>query len=173
MCFDPVSLGIMTFAMGAVKSIAEYQAASEESAAVEKNALAAYANDQTAINHRQIQEADASSQKVQQINLEEAKKVSEVRLSAASAGVSGISVDNLVGDVTRQASQNRQNQFENTKMAIDQLQLEKKQSQTQAQSRINSAPRPSALSLVAGIGGAALNGMTTYNQQMAYQEGNA
>jgi hypothetical protein len=53
-------------------------------------------------------------------------------------------------------------------MAIDQLQLEKKQSQAQAQSRINSAPRPSALSLVAGIGGAALSGMSTYNQQMSY-----
>lgn len=169
MCFDPVSMGLMTFAVGAVQSIAQYQAASEEAEATRKNALQAYVNDQNAINHRQIQEADASAQKVQQINLEEAKKVSEVRLSASSAGVSGISVDNLVADVTRQASQNRQNQFDNTRMAINQLQLEKKSSQMQAQSRINSAPRPSALSLIAGIGGAALSGMSTYNQQMSYQ----
>jgi hypothetical protein len=77
-------------------------------------------------------------------------------------------VDNLVGDVTRQASQNRQNQFDNTKMAITQLQQEKKGSQATAQSRINSAPRPSALGLIAGIGGAALSGMNTYNQQMSY-----
>lgn len=169
MCFDPVSMGLMSFAVGAVQSIAQYQAASEEAEATRKNALQAYANDQNAINHRQIQEADAGSQKAAQINLEEAKKVSEVRLSASSAGVSGISLDNLVGDVTRQAATNRQNQFDNTRMAINQLQLEKKQSQAQAQSRINSAPKPSALSLIAGIGGAALNGMSTYNQQMNYQ----
>lgn len=168
MCFDPVSMGLISFAVGAVQSVAQYQAQSEEAEATRKNALQAYANDQNAINHRQIQEAEASSQKVQQINLEEAKKVSEVRLSASSAGVSGISVGNLIGDVTRQASTNRQNQFENTKMAINQLQLEKKSSQTQAQGRINSAPRPSALGLIAGIGGAALSGMNTYNQQMSY-----
>lgn len=171
MCFDPVTAGLLSFAVGAVQSIAQYNAQAEEAEATRKNALQAYANDQNAIAHRQIQEADAGAQKVQQINLDEAKKTSEVQLSASSAGVTGISVDNLVSDVTRQASQNRQNQFDNTKMAITQLQLERKQSQAQAQSRINSAPRPSALSLVAGIGGAALSGMNTYNRQMSYSEG--
>lgn len=173
MCFDPVTAGFLSFAVGAVQSIAQYNAQAEEAAATRKASLQAYANDQNAIAHRQIQEADAGSQKVQQVNLEEAKKVSEVRLSASSAGVTGISVGNLVGDVTRQASQNRQNQFDNTKMAINQLQLERKSSQSQAQSRINSAPRPSALGLIAGIGGAALSGMSTYNRQMSYADGSA
>lgn len=171
MCFDPVTMAIMTFATGAMKSIAEYNAQSEEAAATQKNALQAYSNDQVALAHRQIQEADAGSQKVQQIDLEEAKKVSEVKLSASSAGVTGISVGNLVGDVTRQASQNRQNQFDNTKMAINQLQLEKTQSQAQAQSRIDSAPKPSALSLIAGIGGSALSGMNTYSKPMSFADG--
>lgn len=171
MCFDPVTAGLMSFAVGAVQSIAQYNAQAQEAEAVRENALQAYNNDEIALAHRQIQEADASGQKVQQINLDEAKKVSEVKLSASSAGVSGISVDNIVGDVTRQASQNRQNQFDNTKMAINQLQLEKKQSQAQAQSRINSAPKPSALSLIAGIGGAALSGMNTYGKQMSYADG--
>ncbi|RWI46823.1 MAG: hypothetical protein EOQ93_29285 [Mesorhizobium sp.] len=173
MCFDPVTAGVLTFAVGAAQSVAQYAAADAEAKAARQSALQAYANDQNAIAHRQIQETEAGSQKVQQINLDEAKKVSEVKLSASSAGVSGISVDNLIGDVTRQASQNRQNQFENTRMALNQLQLERKQSQAQAQSRINSAPRPSALSLVAGIGGAALSGFNTYSQQMQYAEGNA
>ncbi|RWP84732.1 MAG: hypothetical protein EOR11_19930 [Mesorhizobium sp.] len=163
----------MSFAVGAMQSVAQYQAAAEESKATREAALQAFSNDQNALSRRQIQEADASNQKVQQVNLDEARKVSEVRLSASSAGVSGISVGNLIGDVTRQASTNRQNQFDNTKMAINQLQLEKKSSQAQAQSRINSAPKPSALGLIAGIGGATLSGFNTYNKQMSYADGSA
>lgn len=167
MCFDPVTMGVLSFAVGAAQQIAQFSAANQEAKAVEENANAAFRNDQTQLSLRQMQEADALAQKQKTQNLEEAEKKASVEVSAASAGVAGISVDNLIMDVQRKAARNRQTQFENTKMALAQLQLEKKASRNQAQSRINSAPRPSALGLVAGLGGAALDGYNTYDKLVA------
>lgn len=167
MCFDPVTMGVLSFAVGAAQSVVQFAAANQEAKATEQNALQAFSNEQNQLSLRQMQEADATAQKQKQQNLEEAEKKAAVEVSAASAGVSGISVDNLIMDVSRQAARNRQTQFENTKMAVAQLQTEKKGSRSQAQSRINSAPRPSALSLVAGIGGAALDGYNSYSKLIA------
>lgn len=164
MCFDPMTMGLITAGIGVAQSVAQYSAQMQQAKAVEQNALQAFRNDQDQASLRQIQEADALAQKQKLQNLEEAEKVAEVEVSAAGANVSGISVGNLVAGIQRRAANNRQTQFENTKMTVAQLQLEKKGSRTNAQSRINSAPRPSALSLVAGIGGSLMDGYNTYDK---------
>ncbi|WP_269929943.1 virion core protein, T7 gp14 family [Aminobacter sp. HY435] len=167
MCFDPVTMGVMSAAIGVAQSVAQFAAQQQQAKAVEKNAIQAFENDQNQASLRQIQEADALAQKQKLQNLEEAEKVAEVEVSASTANVTGISVGNLVAGIRRRASTNRQTQFENTKMTVAQLQMEKKASRSNAQSRINSAPRPSALSLVAGIGGAMLDGYNTYDKMVA------
>lgn len=166
MCFDPVTAAVLSFAVGATQSVAQYAAASQEASAVQKAATADNENQQRQITLRQMQEEDALHQKQQVENLQEAQRASAVALSAASSGVAGISVDNLIADVNRNAARNRMTAFENTRMTVQQLQQERKAAAAQAEGRINAAPKPSALSLVAGIGGAALGGYNTYNKYM-------
>lgn len=170
MCFDPATMAVLSFAVGAVQQVVQYQAQAEESKNTQKNALQAYSNDLTQLSRRQMQEQDAANQKALGLNREEAVKASEVELSAASAGVSGVSVDSLVADVHRQASFARVNQFDNTKAAVAQLQQEKKGAQNTAQGRINSAPMPSALGLIAGIAGTGLSAYGDYTKQLNYAE---
>lgn len=170
MCFDPVTAAVLSFAVGAAQQVVAYQAQVQESKATEKNALQAYSNDQTQLSRRQMQEQDAAAQKAQSINIDEAGKASEVALSASSAGVSGVSVGNLLADVHRRASSARVNQFANTEATIAQLQQEKIGAKNTAQSRINSAPRPSALGLIAGITGSGLGAYGDYNKQLQYAE---
>lgn len=164
MC-DPIS--IATFAISAASSIAQYSEQMAQSKAVEKNAQQTFRNDIDQLSLRQIQEANATAQKDKQTTLEVAEKSAEVEASAAAAGVSGISVDNLVADVQRRGARNKVTQYENLKMTVQQIQQEKKGVRATAQSRINSAPRPSALGLVAGIGGAALEGYNAHTKYMA------
>lgn len=166
MCFDPVTASVLSFAVGAAQSVAQYQAASQESKAAQQAATASYENDQHQLSLRQMQEQDATAQKASITNIEEAQKVADVQVSASGANLSGISVDNLIADVRRQGARNRDTQQQNLKNSLVQLQAEKRGSRVTNQGRINSVPRPSALSLVAGIAGAGLNGYNTYNKQM-------
>lgn len=157
-----LALGLATFALGAVQSIAEYSAQKAESKANEQNAIEAWKNQQTQLTKRAMQEEDALRQKQQLQNIEEAQVKADTVASAAASGVAGISLDNLVSDVTRRAAYNRGIEEENTRMTLAQIRLERKGLNSQAQGRINSVPRPSALGLVAGIGGAALKGFNAY-----------
>lgn len=166
MC-DPVTMAVATFALGATTEVLGYAAQNQEAKAVQSAAAAAYKQDQTQISLRQIQEADAEAHQVNQQNLEEAKVVSKVQASASDANVAGVSVDNIVADVRRQAARNRETIKANTRMTVMQLEQERKGSRSRNQGRINAAPRPNPLSLVAGIGGAALSGYNAYSKQMS------
>lgn len=152
MCFDP------TIIIGIVSSVASYAGQMQQAKANEKNALTAFRNDQDALTLRQLQEQEATTQKNQATDIEQAQKVSEAKLSAATGNVSGISVANIVGDIVRRGEVNKTTQKRNAQMTVAQLQREKIASRAQAQSRINAVPRPSALSLIAGIAGAGLDG---------------
>lgn len=148
---------LTTFLVGTIQSVVAYQAQKQESDAVRQASMQAYENDTTQLTRRQMQEADATSQKLQLSSIEEAQKAAAVEASAAESGVSGISLGNLLADVARTGANNRMTEKTNRDMMLAQLQQEKKGSQAQNQGRINSAPRPSPLSLIAGIGGAAVD----------------
>lgn len=161
MC-NPMILGIVSFATGAMQSIAQYSAQQAEYKQNEQNSIQAWKDTQTQITQREMQEQDALRQKQAQQNLEQAQAEAEVTVSGAASGVSGISLDNLVKDVGRRAATNREVEKTNTDMIISQLKLERKGANSQAQSRINSVSKPSPLSLIAGIGSAGVSGFTTY-----------
>ncbi len=147
---------LAAFAVSALSSVVSFMAATEESKAVEKSATEAYKQDQKVASLRQIQEQDATAQKLHLANIDEAEKRATVEVSGAEAGVAGISVNNLLADVTRKAATNRQTERENLRMTTRQLQLDKEGSRARNQGRINSAPRPNPLGLVAGIAGAGI-----------------
>lgn len=163
MC-TPIALGVLSAGMGVVQSVAQFQAQRQEAASTKANAQKAWAIDQNQITQRQMQEEDALRQKQQAQNIEEAEVKAAAKVGAIEGGVSGISVDNIIADVGRQASRNRLTEETNYRNIASQLQLQRKGVSAQAESRINSAPKPSALSLVAGIGGSVIDGFNTYNK---------
>lgn len=157
-----LALGLISFGVGAVQSIAQYSAQKQEAKQNQENAESAWAQQQNQLTKRAMQEEDALRQKQQTMNIEEAQAKASTVASAAGAGVAGLSLDNIVADVGRRASFNRQAEEENTRNTLAQIRMERKGVNSQAQSRINSVPKPSALSLVAGIGGAAIKGYSSY-----------
>lgn len=159
-----LALGVAMFAVQAASTVAGFVGQQQEAKANEKNAVQDWKNKQEAITKRTMQEQDALRQKQRMQNIEEAQVVSEVEASSASAGIDGISVENLKADVSRRAAMNRDADEQNTKMILSQLRTERKGVNAQAQGRINAVPRPSPLSLIAGLGKAAMSGVNTYNQ---------
>lgn len=160
-------MGVLSFAVGAAQAIAQYsaqqQAYDDNKAAVE----ASYRDQQTQLTQREMQEQDALKQKLQQQNIQEAQASAETQVNGAASGFTGISLDNLMADVSRRASMNRETERTNTDMIISQLETEKTAAQSTAQGRIASVQPPSALSLVAGIGSAAVNGYSSYTKATA------
>lgn len=165
MC-GPIAAGILTFAVSAAQSVAQYSAQKEDAKNQREAARVAYEDDQRQTSLREMQEQDAASQKVASDKLQGAEIAAEASVQAAEGGVAGISVDNLMADISRRGARNRETISENTRMTIAQLQQQKKGSKSNAQSRINAAPNPSALGLVAGLAGAGLSGYNAYSKYM-------
>lgn len=161
MC-DPVTLGLVSFATGAAQSVASYVAQNQESKATQAAAEQSWRDQQTQITQRHMQEEDALKQKKTQQNIEEARARAEVEVSGAASGVEGISLDNLMSDVSRRAATNRQTEETNTAMVLSQLRQQRKSVTSEAVGRINSAPRASPLQLIAGIGSAGVSGYNNY-----------
>jgi hypothetical protein len=72
-----------------------------------KNAVTANNQRNAQISQRQNQERDAASNKMMQNNIEAAKAKSTARVAASNSGVSGVSVDSLLADLS--GSQGRYN----------------------------------------------------------------
>lgn len=163
MC-TPLALGIASFAVGAAQNVAQFVGQRQQSKANEAAARDAWRIDQNQITKRQMQEENALRQKQEAQNIEEAEVRASAAVGAIQGGVSGISVDNIIADIGRQASRNRLTEEENYRMVASQLQTQRQQVSANAITRINSVPRPSPLSLVAGIAGNALDGVNTYQK---------
>jgi hypothetical protein len=163
MC-GPLALGIASFAVSAASTVAGFVAQGQEAEATREAAIDANQIEQKQLNLRQMQEADAKNQALKEQDLAEAEALAEVEVQGAAANVSGISLDNLKADIKRRAGRNRTNARTNYQDIASQLQLEKTGSSSRAQSRINSAPKPSPLSLIAGLGGDALGGFNSYSK---------
>lgn len=109
-----------------------------------QNSLAAGRDDQKQIAARQLQEQQAYHQKDHVANVEAAQKSSEVSVAAASAGVGGLSVGNLLGDIASKTALNRGTLETNYMNTAAQLQAQNDAGTSKTQSRINSMPVPTA-----------------------------
>lgn len=165
MCFDPVSA--VMFAMSAVKSVVEFQAQTSAADAQTdrynrnyQNALAAGRDQHLQLTQRQLQEQQLTAQKVNRTVVEGAELTATANVNAASAGVSGLSVDNLIADVMRKVGANRVNIQRNADYTAQQLQAQQSAVVNQEEGRINSmAPgsRPSILEPALKIAGAGIS----------------
>lgn len=109
-------------------------------------------------NIRIVQEKEAADQEAFEDSIEALKKRGTAYTTAGEAGVSGLSVDALVGDIFAQEGRRRMALDTQFDMNREKVLAEMKETQSRAQARINSVQRanyPSAASyLIKGLSGA-------------------
>lgn len=101
MC-EPTTMAILSIASaGAGLYGQQQQAKAQESYNNDLARNAVIANNQrnAQINQRQLQERDAATQKMMNNNIEAKKAESAARVAASGAGVGGVSVDSLIGEI--------------------------------------------------------------------------
>lgn len=142
----------------------DYQARSEQWRSNVVNSWAAARDEQKQLLSRELQEQEAYAQKSHLSLVDQAEKQATAEVSAAGAGVSGISVGNLVADIGRKAATNRVTAERNWMNTAQQLRQEQDATVTRATNRINSVSvptSPSATGLLTGIGGSAVKAFGT------------
>lgn len=155
------ALGAVVGIVGAVASFqaqqADYRA---KKAAWEQNVVNAEASardEHRQITNRFLQEQEKTTQKKHVSFIEEAQKAAAAENNAASAGVSGNSVNNIMGDIIGKSALNRTYADKNYQFVAADLQEQLKATDTRLKGRIESMPvpqAPSPLGLIAGIAGA-------------------
>lgn len=132
-------------AQSAVSFAASQQDYNNQVAAWQENyvsSLKAGEDEQKRLQLRMSQEGEAISQKRHLANIEKAQATSAVRNSAGAAGVSGVSVSNIITGVSQKVSAKRQADEINFDNTIEQLSAELLNTNTKTQNRINSVQQP-------------------------------
>jgi hypothetical protein len=142
---DPTAIAIGSLVLGvagtAGKAKAQNKAAKAEEKAIESNkqsALLAYRESSKDISLLEQQTQDQTNRTIQETDRAARATKALARVSAGEAGVSGISVEALLGDIDRRAGEFRTTSARNLDMVIDSLQREKASGRTIAQGRISS-----------------------------------
>lgn len=122
------------------------------------NALASGRDEQRQLQVRMVQEQEAHAQKQQLTNIEGAEIAAEAEVSAASAGVSGVSLNNILLGINRKIGMKRHADATNHRNTILQLGEQMKATNTNIENRINAVQRPTAPNplgyALQGVGGA-------------------
>lgn len=166
----------MSMATGAMQAQAQYDAQDEAFRAQEErfrinaeNAIRAAEDDHKQLNMRSMQEQDKTREEQRVGAIQSEQRAAGQTAAAAGAGVTGLSVDNLVADVYRTEGTNQMIRETNMRSTVQQLQANKTGAVNTAQSRINSVARgtpPSQAALNAGIATAVVGGI----RQLPFQQ---
>lgn len=140
-------LAAASTAIGIGKDLAASSGAKKQAEAIKKAAIAARNESFRQVSLNEAQQQDAAAQTVSQIDAQARNADALARVSAGESGVAGASVEALIGDIGRQASNAKMNTKRNLEMAIAQAQEQKRAIAVDAQNRINTANAsvPSAL----------------------------
>lgn len=156
-------------AIGAVVAIAQsvvsfaaaqedYNARAEQWKQNYVNALASGRDEQRQLQVRMVQEQEAHAQKQQLNAIEGAEIAAEAEVSAATAGVSGISLNNILAGISRKIGMKQVADSTNHRNTVLQLGEQLKATNTNVQNRINAVQRPTAPNplgyALQGVGGA-------------------
>lgn len=128
-----------------------------------------------AIDQRIVQEQTAASKEVEQSVIEARKAAATTRVAAGEAGISGLSVDALLGDIYGASARHADEVNQQTEWTVQQLQREKEGIASNTQDRINSVQspvisRPNFLDLGLRIGSTAVDSYSTYKQLKSYDK---
>ena len=157
MC-DPISvIAGANLAVQAGSAIVNHRAQAQQSRAVSAAADKSAIQQIGQVNLREVQEKTATAQSISQADRQARIADAEARVSAGEGGVSGASVDALLGDIQRKDLEYRTTANENLNMTLDQLEQEKLGIRAQAQNIKAGTPFPSSLATGLQIAGAGLN----------------
>jgi hypothetical protein len=166
MCVALISVvaAVASSLVGYAGQMANYKAQKQYYEENSKAAQVAATNRYASIQNRMLQERDASAQKLGESSLEGLKARSTARAAAADAGVSGLSVDALLQDLSAQEGRYEASVATNYQMNQQYLRGEMEATQDNAIARINSVPYPTKPSFGAALVGAFSSGLSAYVQ---------
>lgn len=158
MCTIMAAVAVASSVVSFMGAQADYNARAEQYKQNRVNALAAGREEQKAIQIRMVQEDAAKTQKDQASSIEGAEVAAEAEVSAGEAGVSGISLTNILTGINRKVDMKVSADRTNYLNTAAQLTQELKATKTSMQNRINSVAQPTAPNPIGyalqGIGGA-------------------
>lgn len=173
MC-NPALLAGSSLAIGAAGAMSKFAAGQQDAAAqAQADIQQAYSAEiarnlkWNAVNTRQIQEGDKTNQALFDNSVRALKAADAAQVAGGEAGVAGNSVESVARDFYRQQGRIDVTTVRNHDMAIDALQDEKVQAESERIGRSQARPvrRPSALGLGLEIGGAAVNAYDIYDRR--------
>lgn len=162
MCDPVTALAAGSFVISAGSAIGQHKAQAKASKANEAAAIASMRETWTDVGVMQTQQQDASSQTMFEADRQARGAGALARVSAGEAGVDGISVEALLGDIERKRGEFRTAEKRNLDNIITQLQREKVSGRTVAQNRIAAVPQPNSFATGLMIAGAGLEFATGY-----------
>lgn len=156
MC-EPTSIAIASLALTTGGAIANHVADGKASKQARKSAEEDHKLKTHDIGKRQQEELLATQREIIAGQRQAREATGMARLSASEAGVSGMSVDLLMGDIARDESDYTQSVEMNSVITLDQLQRMKAGANAELASRKNATQGPSAAATGIAIGGSALD----------------
>lgn len=168
MCEPATIMATMALASTALSiggQVASYSSQANQAATQRGNALSAFAQDASALTTRASQEqASAAQRKLQNQRDYDATRATAVN-SADEAGVTGISVNALLGDLAGQQGLRQGAVDQNLNMTLQQLQSERQGAAVTMQSRMNQAQDPSLAGLLIGVAKTGVDGFSGYKSR--------
>lgn len=158
------ALMIASTAMAAGSSVMQFANQSAQSKAMNVNAKSAYETQVSGITDRQMQEQSAAAQRTFQNQREYDAARATAITGAENSGLHGLSVDGLLNDLVGQQHERQDAVAQNTTWSIRAMQQEKMGAAASRDSRMNSAPMPSALGLGLTIGGQSIVGLDRFSK---------
>lgn len=158
--FDDI-LALSSLVIKTGSALAGHSAQAKRNAEATANANRALQQEFGDLSLAQAQETNAANLTIQQINREAMKRDALARVSAGESGVAGASVDAILSDLSRSASEAVQTTNQNLDMKIAQLDRQKDAAILAAQNRISASPKPNPFLTGLTIAGAGLDTAAT------------
>ncbi|MEJ5084947.1 hypothetical protein [Brucella pseudogrignonensis] len=176
MCIGAVGMAIAQFAISAATTVmsfgaeqAAYKAQQQqyENNRIEANKAAT--DNYAATQLRMQQEQKAASQELQKTQTEAAQARATAQVAAGEAGVSGLSVDALIGDFYNQEGQYERTLDNNMQMQADALRADMDGTMHQTASRINSVSQGQKPSFAGAAVRILSGGLESYGTYQRYK----
>lgn len=150
MC-EPTTIALATLALGTMSAVNQQEAAENQAEAVNKqyeqnrvNTIASLEDDYRQNSERQMQEQDASAEQLRQRKAQEREDLATARVGAGEAGITGLSVESIMRDISSLSAQDETNINQGKDWRVSQLATESSGLRNQAISRISGAPTATA-----------------------------
>lgn len=160
MCEPVTAMVAASAALQIGGAVLEHKQQKKQSNAVRASALESLKLQNEELSLRQVQEKLAGAQAIEQGNLEVASAGGDIKASAASRGVGGLSIDLLLNDVLAQGARYKSSVDQNVDASVGALDRDKDAALAEANARIAGAPAPSNLATGLKIGKAGVDAYT-------------